>query len=55
MKFGARYVRLVKEGETILLRIGPGDHTKQVWTIGKDQLRSLILDAIPIVLASDDL
>jgi hypothetical protein len=50
----ARYVRLVREGETILLKIGPGDHTEQPWIISKDQLRSLVLDAMPIVLASDD-
>lgn len=47
----ARFFRLTfPEPGKILLKIGPGDHTVQVWELSRDQLRGLVLDAIPELL-----
>ena len=47
----ARYVCLTfPEPDKILLKVGPGDHTVQTWEISKEQLRLLVLDAMPQLL-----
>lgn len=47
----ARFLRLTfPEPGKILLNIGPGDHTTQAWELSKDQLRGLVLDAMPELL-----
>lgn len=47
----ARYFRITfPERGKILLKIGPGDHSVQEWELDRDQLRSLVLDAMPELL-----
>ena len=47
----ARYLRLaIPEPGNLLLKIGPGDHTVQVFKITREQLRGLVLDAMPELL-----
>lgn len=46
----ARFFRLTFPGDKILLIVGPGDHTAQVWELTQDQLRGLVLDAMPKLL-----
>ncbi len=47
----ARYFRITfPEPGKILLTVGPGDHTTQVFELNKNQLRGLILDALPELL-----
>ncbi len=46
----ARFFRLVKQDDNLLLKIGPGDHTVQVFKITREQLRGLVLDAMPELL-----
>lgn len=47
----ARYVRITfPEPGKILLKVGPGDHTVQVFEINEDQLKNLVLDAMPKLL-----
>lgn len=47
----ARFFRLTfPEQGKIRLKIGPGDHTVQEWELDKDQLRGLVLDAMPELL-----
>ena len=47
----ARYLRLaIPEPGNLLLKIGPGDHTVQVFKITREQLRELVLDAMPELL-----
>lgn len=46
----ARYFRIVFHGKQAILKIGPGDHTVQEWELDKDQLRGLVLDALPELL-----
>ena len=44
--------RLVFEGDKIFLRIGPGDHTARTFEITEAQLKGIVLDALPVLLAS---
>lgn len=46
----ARFFRIVFHGKRAILKIGPGDHTVQEWELSKDQLRGLVLDALPELL-----
>jgi hypothetical protein len=47
----ARFFRITfPERGKIILNIGPGDHTAERWELNKDQLRCLVLDAIPELL-----
>ena len=46
----AHYLRLTIEPGNILLKVGPGDHTVQVFKITHEQLRGLVLDAMPELL-----
>ena len=46
----ARFFRIVFHGNQAILKIGPGDHTAQEWELDKDQLRRLVLDALPELL-----
>jgi hypothetical protein len=46
----ARYVRLTfPEPGKIILRVGPGDHTEQLFQISRESLRGIVLDAIPFL------
>ncbi len=46
-----RYFRLTfPEPGKIFLKVGPGDHTQQIFELTRDQLRGLILDALPELL-----
>lgn len=47
----ARFFRItVPEPGKYVLNVGPGDHTIQRWELDKDQLRGLVLDALPELL-----
>ena len=46
----ARYFRISFEGHKAILRIGPGDHTAQTFELTRDQLKGLVLDAMPELL-----
>lgn len=47
----ARFFRLTfPEPGKIVLKVGPGDHTVQAFELSKDQLRGLVLDAMPELL-----
>lgn len=47
----AEYLRLTfPDPNRYVISIGPGDHTAERWEISLDQLRSLVLDAMPKVL-----
>jgi hypothetical protein len=47
----ARYFRLTfPEPGKILLKVGPGDHSVQVFELTKDDLRGIVRDAIPQLL-----
>ena len=47
----ARFFRLTfPEKGKPLLTIGPGDHTSQTWLLNMDEVRMLVLDAMPELL-----
>jgi len=46
----ARFFRITTQEGQIRLKVGPGDHTWQEWVLDRDQLKSLALDALPILL-----
>jgi hypothetical protein len=47
----ARYVRVTfPEPGKILLKIGPGDHSVQVFEISEADLRGIVRDVIPQIL-----
>lgn len=47
----ARFFRITfpEKGKPVL-NVGPGDHTVQRWELDMDQLRGLVLDAMPELL-----